>query len=186
MDLVEDGAPTCPYCGGDAVLRLGAEVVPRSPHRAGQPLWSCGPCGAYVGCHAGTTRALGVPGDRRLRRARRALHAEVLDPLWREAWRSPTYAGRTLTPAILDRIARTARRRVYDWLAEHLDLAEAEAHVAMFDLETCEAARRALTGVTYEDVREWARPFEEARRVVRDHARRTGGWAADDARPLAA
>jgi hypothetical protein len=73
-------APTCVECGATSKLVKGGEIYPRwNPRARGgvEPwFWRCVDCGAYVGCHAGTQRALGRPGGPTTRTARIAAHAE--------------------------------------------------------------------------------------------------------------
>lgn len=91
----------CVGCARDVQPRLvsGAEVYPHRPDLAEKRFWKCGACGNYVGCHPGTTRALGNIPTPELRAVRMRIHA-IIDPLWR---------GKKMR-----------RRQVYARLGEHL------------------------------------------------------------------
>ena len=72
----------CDYCHRDA-QRVGAEkLYPHRPDLIGKWFWECEPCGAYVGCHPGTTVPLGRLANAELRRAKQSVH-RALDPLWK-------------------------------------------------------------------------------------------------------
>lgn len=76
--------PRCVECGRKAVLTTGAETYPDEPEFHDRPMWRC-ECGAFVGCHQGTTKFLGAPAGPETRiarqRARRAIEH------WRTAMR---------------------------------------------------------------------------------------------------
>ena len=172
---VEALAPACPHCGRAAILATVGAIAGTSGDHASpdQPVWSCAPCDAYVGCHPASYAPLGMPARPALRRARRTLHNEVLDPLWRDAPRHPEFARDVRRdPFAAGIVVRKVRRRVYEWLADHLSLSEEEGHVGMFDERACEAATDALLGTTHEAIADWARPLEEARTLMPARARR--------------
>src|SRR5258707_499472 len=73
--------PTCQHCGAEAKLVSGLAVYPHRPDLCHKKFWLCG-CGAFVGCHPGTSRPLGAPSNAALRRAKTAAHYN-LDPLWK-------------------------------------------------------------------------------------------------------
>ena len=109
----------CDYCHREA-KRVGAEKL--YPHRRdliGKWFWECAPCGAYVGCHPGTTTPLGRLANPELRRAKQRVHA-VLDPLWKSG--------------------KMKRKEVYDMLAKSLNLSPQNCHVGMFDVDLCRRA----------------------------------------------
>ncbi|MDD5277700.1 MAG: zinc-finger-containing protein [Methylovulum sp.] len=149
-------APRCMTCATDARLTNGAEVYPHRLDLQAKPIWKCDSCGGYVGCHPGTTNPLGTPAGPELRAARSALHDRVVDPLWRSAHLNAAYKNSDLVRGRKD-ICRAARSRVYEFLAARLHLTADECHVGMFDLETCKRARLALAGVTYSQIRDWAK-----------------------------
>lgn len=115
--------PICRYCIKPAVLlRYGAEGY---PYRADYgPIWTCVPCGAWVGCHPGTENALGGLANAELRAAKQAAHA-AFDPLWqRKHAREGGSRG-------------NARRAGYAWLAEQLGIPPSQTHIGMMSLEEC-------------------------------------------------
>src|SRR3546814_7735975 len=67
--------------GGVASLTDGRTIYPHRHDLYSKPLWLC-ECGAYCGCHRGTTAALGSPFGPVTRTARSLAHA-AFDPLWR-------------------------------------------------------------------------------------------------------
>lgn len=146
-------APVCPYCGRSAELVSGAELYPGKRFAEKLNLWRCVPCDAHVGCHQGTIQPLGTPARLELRRARSALHREVLDPLWTAADELACYSAKRERNS--SAIKRAARSRVYGWLSEKLGLPLEKTHVGMFDLETCRAARELLEGIEYMQIRGW-------------------------------
>ncbi|MDR3488742.1 MAG: zinc-finger-containing protein [Bradyrhizobium sp.] len=164
-------APVCPECKTAARLTDGREIYPHRPDLADKPIYVCDGCTGYVGCHPGTTKPLGTPANYELRNARSKLHNLMLDPLWMEAWRDPAYAAdreadasgrkRTAQQRIGD-IQRCARTRVYEYLADKLGLTREQCHTGEFDLETCRRAWTALKGVSYSEIRAWARERREA------------------------
>lgn len=110
----------CIHC--NKVCRLGdsKEVYPYQSQYWGKPVWIC-TCGAYVGCHTGTTKSLGFAANHETRRARMILHKEMLDPLW---------MGK----------GKKARRSVYRFLAGKMGLTKHECHIGMFTIEQCREA----------------------------------------------
>lgn len=63
--------------------------------------------------------------------------------------------GKTKRPRAI--ITRTARTRVYAYLADQLGIARDACHVGLFDLQTCRRAWKILSGVNYSDIRRWAK-----------------------------
>jgi zinc-finger-containing domain len=155
-------APLC--CGQPARLTTGREIYPHNHGLADRHFYKCAACGAYVGCHKGTKRALGIPAGPELRNARQLLHDRRLDPIWKAADQLPDYDFRGDPDAGLarHRVRQTARKRVYAFLADRLEIPREDCHTAAFDLETCRRAWRALAGVTYAEVREWWKAREAA------------------------
>jgi hypothetical protein len=152
-------APVCSACGDKARLTSGREVYPHRRDLHEKPIWKCR-CGAYVGCHPGTTDPLGTPANAELRKARMLLHEKVLDPLWKTAADTGGYHPEDAKARI--RICRSARRRVYAYLAFKLGIERDDTHTGMFDLERCRDAWRALQGVTYPEIRDWWKAQEPA------------------------
>jgi len=114
----------CAYCDTVAPLVFGREVYPHRPDLYAKPFYACHPCGAWVGCHPGTTKPLGRLANAELRRAKMGVH-ERLDPLWRSG--------------------KAKRSTVYARLADRLGIAPQECHVGMFDIDRCRAATAILT-----------------------------------------
>lgn len=131
-------APTCPYCNNPAELVGGDAIYPHRPDLAGKKMWRCQPCGAWVGCHDGTTTPLGRLANAELRKAKQAAHA-AFDRLWQAKLRRE---GCT---------KKEARGAAYRWLADQMGLDRETCHIGMFDVDTC---RRVV---------EICKPFHNAR-----------------------
>lgn len=72
--------PFCRYCKHDIHLyHIGDAEYPYQKDYG--PVWKCVPCDAYVGCHKGTERPLGLVADAATRAAKIKAHA-AFDPLW--------------------------------------------------------------------------------------------------------
>lgn len=114
----------CRYCQNQsALLRLGDAGYPY--RRDYGPTWTCTPCRAWVGCHPGTTNALGGLANAELRAAKQAAHA-AFDPLWQ---------GKMT----LEGISKSkARRAGYDWLAAQMGIPFAKTHIGHFDVAQCQ------------------------------------------------
>ena len=121
--MTSDGT-LCDYCKRQAELVGAEKIYPHRPDLADKWFWRCVPCGAYVGCHPGTQNPLGRLADAALRRAKQRVH-RVLDPLWKSG--------------------KMSRKDAYKQLSDRLGIASQNCHVGMFDVQTCEAACRALT-----------------------------------------
>ena len=145
----------CLECPNDqAEFVTGAVIYPHRPELADKKAWRCSACGAYVGCHPGGVEPLGRPAGPKTREARQYVHS-ILDPLWRDAWRS--------YPAAVKRphVTALARRRCYAWLADQMGLTADECHTGMFTIEQCRQAYRLLKNTTYADIRDWAKARKE-------------------------
>lgn len=105
----------CPYCGRPTELVDSAEVY--HGYSFG-PIYICRPCDAYVGCHKGTTRALGRVANAELRYWKHQAH-EAFDKLWK---------GDT---KVMD------RGMCYEFLSEELEIPPEYTHIGMFKVETC-------------------------------------------------
>lgn len=152
-------APTCGSCSAIARLTTGLEIYPHRFDLHEKQIWKCDGCGGYVGCHPGTTNPLGTPAKWDLRNARRILHNEMIDPLWKTADSCGLYTPED--EKARHKIRRSARGRVYGYLAQKLGMQRTEIHVGMFDIETCRRAWVALRGVTYPQIREWFKQQKE-------------------------
>lgn len=119
--LATEGSP-CSFCDGVMELVDSAEVYGKSYGH----LYRCSnfpSCDTYVMCHQGTTRALGIPANRKLRAARKAAH-RVFDRLWKGgSWR---------------------RNAAYQRLQEVLQIPLERAHIAMLTEAECRELCRAV------------------------------------------
>jgi hypothetical protein len=106
----------CPYCGEPARLVGGLEIYPHRNDLRGKNFYQCAPCDAYVGCHPGTTNALGRLANAELRKAKMAAH-NAFDPLW---------SG-----------GRLKRKAAYAWLSETLGMEKKLTHMGMMDVADC-------------------------------------------------
>lgn len=102
----------CPHCNCPTVLLDSAIIYGQSYGY----IYFCIICGAYVGCHTGSTRPLGTPADKALRTARRMAH-QAFDPIWK---------GRCMS-----------RSGAYAWLSQEMGLSVENTHIGMFDLAQC-------------------------------------------------
>ena len=106
----------CHYDATPLDLVTGDVIYPYRPDLRGKHFYRCPTCGAYVGCHPGTTTPLGSVASAALRDARgRAHHA--FDPLWKSGYLS--------------------RHGAYRWLADQLGVPRGECHIGMFDEAQC-------------------------------------------------
>lgn len=102
----------CPYCGAEAQLVTGREVYPHRPDLFAKPFWACMPCGAWTGCHPGTTKRMGRLANKATRQLKMAAHA-AFDPIWK---------GKTMS-----------RTKAYAWLREQTGLSERDCHIGWMD-----------------------------------------------------
>lgn len=109
-------SPTCPYCEASSQLVDGSVIYPHRPDLAHKSFYRCAPCAAYVGCHPGTTRALGRLANAELRKAKSAAHA-AFDPIWKSGG--------------------MRRSKAYARLADALGIKVQDCHIGMFDVATC-------------------------------------------------
>ena len=115
--------PYCRYCKNDIHLYyIGDAEYPYQKDYG--PVWKCVPCDAYVGCHNGTERPLGLVADAATRAAKIKAHA-AFDPLWMR---------KMLKEGISKSVARGAG---YRWLADQLGIPKEKCHIGMFSVDTC-------------------------------------------------
>lgn len=107
----------CGYCQLPAQKVTGAVIYPHRPDLKHKVIYACFPCDAYVGCHPGTDRPLGLLANAELRAARQAAHA-AFDPIWRGT--------------------AVSRTKAYAWLAQALQLETRRCHIGMFDIALCQ------------------------------------------------
>lgn len=143
--------PLC--CSVSARLTTGREIYPHRSDLHGKRFYKCDSCGAFCGCHPGTTQSLGKPADAETRRARSALHDRVMDPIWRNAHLSGGYVA--ADDRAVNRIQKAARARVYQYLAYRLGVKRQDCHTGMFTLEQCRQAAEILRDRTYPEIRAW-------------------------------
>lgn len=109
----------CRYCGGVIRLVPASSIYRESAQRLGMSeewLYQCQNCNARIGCHKGTKRPLGNVANEVLRLKRMEAH-QVFDSFWKSRGMS--------------------RTKAYRWLAEKMELPEAEAHIGGFEMEQC-------------------------------------------------
>lgn len=147
--------PICPHCDKPARLTNGAEIYPNRRDLWEKPIWKCDGCGAYVGCHPGSTRAIGTPANEELRKARIILHQELIDPLWKNADSCGLYTPENARARVI--IRQTARARIYTFVGLKLGIDRKLVHVSMLTLDQCRLAWKALKGLTYPQIREFVK-----------------------------
>lgn len=118
---------TCHYCSNPAQLVNGKQIYPFRTDLAALKFWRCAPCNAWVGCHPGTEKPLGILAKAELRKLKSQVHA-AFDPTWRNKKRSRTAA--------------------YRWLAEGLGISGAKCHIGMFTEDMCRKALEFMAGET--------------------------------------
>lgn len=102
-------APTCMECGNLSRLTDGREIYPHRPDLFAKSFYKC-KCGAYCGCHPGSTEPLGFPCGQDTRNARSAAHS-AFDPIWKK---------RAMT-----------RGDAYRWLSKRTGIATEKCHIGM-------------------------------------------------------
>lgn len=98
MSELDEYAPACSECDGVGKGATGREIYPHRPDLYAKHFYRCD-CGAYVGCHPGTVKALGSPAGAETRRARSAAHA-AFDPIWKRGKMRRGDAYRALAKAL--------------------------------------------------------------------------------------
>lgn len=122
--------PICPECGRPSEFVSGRDVYPGKPDLHAGVYYLCRPCGAYVGCHKGTTQPLGTLAGPALRRWRKRAHA-AFDPHWQLLTEQLFAKG-------MKRGAKAAARTtMYTRLAEVMGLPPEKCHIGMFDIQQC-------------------------------------------------
>lgn len=113
--------PTCEKCKpciecGSALHRLsdGTEAYPHRPDLASKHFWFC-VCGAFVGCHDGTTKPLGAPAGKQTKRVRSDAHKKF-DYIWRTG--------------------KMTRNEAYKWLAGRIGINASDCHIGNMDKTT--------------------------------------------------
>lgn len=106
----------CKKCNKKAELVTGKYIYPFNDKCKHKNYYVCRTCGDYVGCHKGTTKALGTLANKKLRKKRIQAH-RAFDLLWKN---SPI-----------------TRKQAYIDLAKKLNISLSKCHIAAFNLETC-------------------------------------------------
>lgn len=83
----------------EALLTTGAEIYPHRKDLAALSFYICDNCGAYVGCHPGTTTALGSPAGPETRSARQQCH-RLFDRHWKSGGMSRSEAYARISKAL--------------------------------------------------------------------------------------
>lgn len=119
-------AINCACCGGAGTVELvsNRRVYGGKPFGAWPWAYLCHDCGAYVGLHANTLRAIGTLADGDTRDARRRAHA-AFDPLWKSKDKR--------RPALFQK-----RSDAYYWLSLMLQIPFDECHISWFGVDLCD------------------------------------------------
>lgn len=125
--------PICPYCHTHTKLVNGTIIYPHRYDLRHKQFYLCEDCNAYVGCHGGTTRPLGVPANAELRKARLDTHNKF-DRLWKEE----NYIPRSSTANTKG--SRLSRSSAYILLAAHMNLNTKDTHIGQFNIKQCQQA----------------------------------------------
>ena len=112
----------CPYCHEPAVFHGNSKHIYHG--RDFGPVWSCGPCQAWVGCHP-NLKPMGRLANAGLRKKRIAAHA-IFDPIWQEDKR------------INNLTQGQARRKAYKWLGSQMGLVKDRCHISLMTPEETE------------------------------------------------
>jgi zinc-finger-containing domain len=121
-------APPCLHCQQRVSLVDGSKIYTHRLDLRSKWFWLC-ECGAYCGCHPGSTQPLGFPANAETRKARSKLHELRLDPLWKSA---PKHKR------------KNQRSEVYIFMASKMGLSRDNAHTGMFTIEQCREAWKVL------------------------------------------
>lgn len=108
----------CHYCNKEAELVLGNEIYPSLKHLHNRFFYLCKSCDAYVGCHAHTSKPMGILANKELRQAKIKAHS-AFDATWRGGSPKPS------------------RKAAYKMLANKLGINSKDCHIGMFNLEMC-------------------------------------------------
>lgn len=120
---------SCPYCGNPTKLVDDSQIYGRS---YGTKCYICEPCGAWVGCHKNSDKALGRVANKELRELKHRAH-EAFDPLWKEG-----------------HLPRTA---AYEVLSAAFNLPTEQTHIGMFNEDMCRKVI-ALSNIIFKLIRQ--------------------------------
>ena len=111
----------CDYCDCSTELVNSAEIY--NGQDFGK-MWICRQCRAYVGCHYGSSKALGRVANPQLRNAKKIAH-HYFDQIW----------------AYYQKVHKTSKREArkagYRWLSANMKTPISETHIGMFDINQC-------------------------------------------------
>lgn len=147
----------CPYCSQPAQFLESSASLYRG--RDFGPVWICRPCAAWVGCHPGTNKPLGIPADAATKAARSVAHT-AFDRLWKEIASSyvlNSALGRGAKKRNEYRIRKRGRTRAYRWLAEQLGITPEDCHIGAMDAATCARVAELCGPMDAEKVRAWSK-----------------------------
>ena len=113
----------CRYCNGNVSVKDSSILYKQSYGL----IHICDSCGAFVGCHKGTSNPLGTLANAELRELRKQAH-EVFDSLWKTK--------------------RMSRGQAYKWLSKELNKPQELTHIGMFEIEDC----RKVIGLKYPEL----------------------------------
>lgn len=105
----------CGECKSYSDLTDGETIYPHRPDLFHKSFWKCPKCGAYCGCHRGTSEPLGIPAGPDTRKARSKAHG-AFDKLWKKP-------GGVMS--------RTA---AYKWLAAKMEIPSKECHIGVMNV----------------------------------------------------
>lgn len=104
----------CQYCMSDTELVDSAEVYGGKSYGM---VRLCPTCKSYVGCHRGTSNAMGRTADPSLRLLKTAAHMAF--------------------DGLRKRIKKRSRNQWYNWLAQKMGIPKDFAHIGMFSNSQC-------------------------------------------------
>lgn len=112
----------CKRCNIKAELVTGEYIYPFNNRYKKNNYYICKICGDYVGCHRGTTIALGTLAGEELRKKRVQVH-KAFDILWSDL---------------------ATRKQAYINLAKKLNISLSKCHIAAFDDNLCKKALKII------------------------------------------
>lgn len=132
---LDSGHPVC-FCGRTSEFLSSSETLYGIEYG---PVFFCEPCYAWVGCHKGTTKPLGIPATQEVRDARKKAHG-AFDPIWQSMWRDLNKShSMRLNKRVPEYYGKgPARKAIYAWLAEQMDIPVEECHISWFNKKECE------------------------------------------------
>lgn len=110
----------CPFCGNKIVFVNNKEIYGKSYGNA--KVYLCRKCNAYTGTHYGTNVAVGVLANKEMRALRVKCH-NIFDSIWRSC-----------------KNTRNKRNRLYEGLAEKMNIDRSHCHFGHFDTEELKMA----------------------------------------------